>query len=561
MHLCSLLPKPKRGVTDSTDGSDGLDLNGERGRLRGEQRTTTEETTQLMVAHNEGSLTVLDKYEVIARMGHAPDRLVQMHPSDMQPRTFVEEELARPSPAQVAEETEATRRALEVIIMEKTAKTQPKNVTASVARSTPSELIRYTPKETAASGGEPPQARIIKMTQAPVDPLEPPRFHHKRIPRAPPSPPAPRLHSPPRRVTAEEQRAWHIPPCISSWKNPKGYTVPLDKRLASDGRALQERTINSRMSDLAEALFLAEKHNREEVELRRDVQRKLAEAEARQKDEKLRRMAEEAREERRRLNEAIRREEERERRLRERDDRRYREPVSSRFTEDDGHDPHHRLLSLSERERLRKERDYEREREYRLSRMPAEQRARVLEREADRDIGERIALGMAQGPTTGAVGEHDLFDERLFDRGGGLGTGFGAGDDETYTVYDRPLRDDKAIHMIYQPRIRTNGATDDYGGVDGEMADEEGRSDGRGAAKERGLKVARPDKAFSGASGGLTIEGGAREGPVQFERHSQNRVIGDDHHGPAGSGSRRADDPFGLDQFLSAAKKGRKEEK
>jgi SNW domain-containing protein 1 len=52
-----------------------------------------------------------------------------------------------------------------------------------------------------------------------------------------------------------------------------------------------------------------------------------------------------------------------------------------------------RGLTVSQRERIRKEREYERERELRLSRMSAEQRARFLSRESDRDISERIALG------------------------------------------------------------------------------------------------------------------------------------------------------------------------
>ena len=49
----------------------------------------------------------------------------------------------------------------------------------------------------------------------------------------------PVMHSPPRPVTAEDQANWKIPPCISNWKNAKGYTIPLDKRLAADGRGLQ----------------------------------------------------------------------------------------------------------------------------------------------------------------------------------------------------------------------------------------------------------------------------------------------------------------------------------
>jgi SNW domain-containing protein 1 len=55
-------------------------------------------------------------------------------------------------------------------------------------------FVRYTP--TAGDG----ETRIIKMVNAPVDPLEPPKFGHKKIPRGPPSPPPPVLHSPPRKV-------------------------------------------------------------------------------------------------------------------------------------------------------------------------------------------------------------------------------------------------------------------------------------------------------------------------------------------------------------------------
>lgn len=63
---------------------------------------------------------------------------------------------------------------------------------------------------------------------------------NQKIPRGPPSPPAPVLHSPTRKVTVKEQQEWKIPPCISNWKNAKGYTIPLDKRLAADGRGLQQ---------------------------------------------------------------------------------------------------------------------------------------------------------------------------------------------------------------------------------------------------------------------------------------------------------------------------------
>lgn len=106
------------------------------------------------------------------------------------------------------------------------------------------------------------------------------------------------MHSPPRKITAEEQKAWYIPPCVSNWKNHKGFTIPLDKRLAADGRGLQEVTINDKFAKFAEALYVADRHSREEIEKRQQLQRKLAEKEKESKEEHLRELARRAREER-----------------------------------------------------------------------------------------------------------------------------------------------------------------------------------------------------------------------------------------------------------------------
>jgi SNW domain-containing protein 1 len=106
------------------------------------------------------------------------------------------------------------------------------------------------------------------------------------------------MHSPPRKVSAEEQKNWVIPACISNWKNNKGYTIPLDKRLAADGRGLQEVTINDNFAKLSEALFIADRHAREEVKLRSEMQAKLASKEKKEKEERLRMLAQKAREER-----------------------------------------------------------------------------------------------------------------------------------------------------------------------------------------------------------------------------------------------------------------------
>lgn len=42
-------------------------------------------------------------------------------------------------------------------------------------------------------------------------------------------------------------------------KSLQGYTIPLDKRLAADGRGLQTVHINENFAKLAEALYIADR--------------------------------------------------------------------------------------------------------------------------------------------------------------------------------------------------------------------------------------------------------------------------------------------------------------
>lgn len=201
-------------------------------------------------------------------------------------------DMERPDAETLNETAERTRLALEKITNGKIKAAQPKNVPKT---NTDSEYIRYTPANQSADGGK---QRIIKMSTVQEDPLEPPRFKHKKIPRGPTEPPPPVMQSPPRAVTAQDQKDWMIPPCISNWKNNKGYTIPLDKRLAADGRGLQDVHINDNFAKFSEALYVADRHAREEVRARSQMQQLLAQKEKAQKEENLRLLAQRARDER-----------------------------------------------------------------------------------------------------------------------------------------------------------------------------------------------------------------------------------------------------------------------
>ena len=133
------------------------------------------------------------------------------------------------------------------------------------------------------------------MTTEISDPLEPPKFKHKRIPLGAPPAPPPVMQSPPRKLTNEDQLNWKVPPCVSNWKNAKGYIIPLHIRIQADGRNMQDTTINPKFAKITEALYASERHARTEIEERNKIQQSLTMREALIKEEALRNRATKAR--------------------------------------------------------------------------------------------------------------------------------------------------------------------------------------------------------------------------------------------------------------------------
>ncbi|KAK9240146.1 SKIP/SNW domain-containing protein [Lipomyces kononenkoae] len=241
------------------------------------------------------------KYDAIARQGHAAGRIVHTSFSDLIPlrqrANIGEINLARPTEEEVADTTAKTKAAFELIVSGKSKAANAKSITNSKAQEP--TYIRYTPSNMMGERGDTQhRQRIIKMVDLPEDPMEPPKFRHTKVPRGPPSPPAPLLRSPPRKLTAKDAEDFNIPPSVSKWKNPKGYTIALDKRLAADGRGLEEVKINDNFAKLSEALYAADRHAREEVKQRALLQQKIADQEKEAKEEHLRTLARKVREER-----------------------------------------------------------------------------------------------------------------------------------------------------------------------------------------------------------------------------------------------------------------------
>lgn len=450
-------------------------------------------------------------YTAIAKRGHAENRIVHASFKDLIPLRHQanagEISLARPDEETVAETKRKTEQALATLVAGASAAQRPKNVKGIEKRE--ASFVRYTPANQMGNDNSKKGDRIMKIMQRQQDPMEPPKFKAKKIPGRPPSPPPPVMHSPPRKLTAEDQEAWRIPPTVSNWKNPKGYTVPLDKRLAADGRGLQDVTINDKFASFAEALQTADRHAREEVKQRALMQQRLAEKEKQQKENNLRLLAQKAREEK--SGAAARRP------VRDRSASRSR----SRSRSVDSYSSRSRSRSASEdeteadrreRERLRAERRRDAQREMRQKNMGHERRIAMLARDQNRDISEKVALGLAK-PTQS---KETMYDSRLFNQSSGFAAGFN--EDQPY---DKPLFADRdALNSIYRPQLNDDDGED--AGETLEAIQKTSRFETLGKAPKEGMKSARAAE--------------AREGPVVFERDNG--------------------DPFGVDQMIADAQKG-----
>jgi len=434
------------------------------------------------------------KYDLIARQGHGKDKIVYSKFTDLMPKEVMDEDdpdLQRPDDEAIKDATEKTRAALEKLTSSKISAAMPVRAAEKTA---PAQFIRYTPAQQGEQFNSGAKQRVIRMVEAQRDPMSPPRFKiNKKIPRGPPSPPAPVMHSPTRKVTVKEQQDWKIPPCISNWKNQKGYTIPLDKRLAADGRGLQTAHINDNFPKLAEALYLADKKARESVEARAQLEKKMAAKEKESKEKKLRELAQKAREERAGI----------------------RAPKGGKES-GEGAGP-----SAGERERdeLRYERHKERARQRNLDHAAPDRKSK-LDRNRERDISEQIALGLPSKASQGTSGDA-AFDSRLFNQSRGLNSGYE--DDDGYNVYSEPWRKESTVSSnIYRPSKN----------LDNEAY---GTAEDLEALRKTDRFV--PDKGFSGADRAAGA-GPSRSGPVQFERDEED-PFGLDH----------------LDQFLKEAKK------
>lgn len=407
---------------------------------------------------------------------------------------YVANDLSKPGRDILEKTTIETKTALEKIMNGKIKATTVNGQATSAVNKSDAKYIRYTPAQQGVndnfSNGN---QRIVRISELPNDPLEPIKYKHKRIPRDAAFEPVPVMHSPPRKLTLKDQQDWKIPPCISNWKNSKGFTIPLEMRLSADGRNMREHIVSDKFSKLSDVLYTTEKQARLEIEERNKIQESIKMVDTLKKEQELREAAMEAR--MKKMSMAV---------------SNISSVKTSKTEETEIILGNKRKVDedleaeIMERNNLRNIRKKEIERDRRIE--IAAKKNKNLKKDEDRDISEKIALGQAQ-PTM----KDSMIDSRLYNQTVGLTAGFK--DEEDYDLYDKPLFVDRTGASIYKNVKASSGIDEDSNEPVG--AD----------SKKLMEKIYHRGKMFEGAALGKS-QGGR---PVEFEKGQEEYGLNDIH--------------------------------
>ena len=284
-------------------------------------------------------------------------------------------------------------------------------------------------------------SHLIKLVALPVDPLSNIKYRHHKIPLSNTNEKnfVPVLQSPSKPLSLEEQKKWKIPPCVNMSNNPKGLVIPLDIRLANDGRNLREYKANKNFAKFADILALTEKNVRKEIEDRNKIAQSIQIAAAMKKEQELKEAAKQARMERKSFNKnnnssSI---------IYTLDN----SDIINKNREDNYILNNKRKRSISSEEEEEKERKERNElRELRKKEIEYERRQELIKKyeKEGRDINDKILLGQ-----NNIINNNNVIDSRLYELEGGIENPFDYNED--VQVYDKPLFNNKnKLSNIYK---------------------------------------------------------------------------------------------------------------
>ena len=341
--------------------------------------------------------------------------------------------LSKPSIEQTNQTTLETKLALEALCSRRIKHSQTiKSTNPLFSKNQNSKYLKYTPSNSSKS-------KIIQITNRPIDPLSTNNYTFQKIPHSNtyPSIFVPVMHSPQRKITYEDQRDWKIPPCVSISKNPKGLVIPLDIRLANDGRNLKEFQVNKNFSKFADVLFLAEKRARAEIEERNRIAESIQIKAELKKEEELREAAKQARLERKAINSgtslsnisSV---------------NTVRSDATAEFLLGKKNERDELIREKNERNQLRALRKKEIENDRKVEMLINNNKRKFGNKE--REINEKIALGESV--------KGNLYDNKLYEKNINLNENDNSEDGD---VYDKPLfNEEKNIEQIYKNENENN---------------------------------------------------------------------------------------------------------
>ena len=338
-----------------------------------------------------------------------------------------------------------------------------------------------------------PNSHLIKLVALPVDPLSNLKYRHHKIPLSNTNEKnfVPVLQSPPTPLSLEEQKKWKIPPCVNMSNNPKGLVIPLDIRLANDGRNLREYKANKNFAKFADILALTEKNVRKEIEDRNKIAQSIQIAAAMKKEQELKEAAKQARMERNSLNNYTN------------SNKSYNNnsnmiysldtsDILSNKKEEKNFLKNKRERSINEEE-IKEMKERNELREIRKKEIEYERRIEIMKKyeKEGRDVNDKVLLGQ-----NNIINNNNVIDSRLYEVEGGIENPFDY--EEDCEVYDKPLFNGKnKISNIYK-NFNSSG--------------------GENSKKLMGKILSQKGKLFTND---IEVLNSRKEGPVQFEKSKE----------------------------------------
>ena len=338
-----------------------------------------------------------------------------------------------------------------------------------------------------------PNSHLIKLVALPVDPLSNLKYRHHKIPLSNTNEKnfVPVLQTPSKPLSLEEQKKWRIPPCVNMSNNPKGLVIPLDIRLANDGRNLREYKANKNFAKFADILALTEKNVRKEIEDRNKIAQSIQIAAAMKKEQELKEAAKQARMERNSLNNYTN------------SNKSYNNnsnmiysldtsDILSNKKEEKNFLKNKRERSINEEE-IKEIKERNELREIRKKEIEYERRIEIMKKyeKEGRDVNDKVLLGQ-----NNIINNNNVIDSRLYEVEGGIENPFDY--EEDCEVYDKPLFNGKnKISNIYK-NFNSSG--------------------GENSKKLMGKILSQKGKLFTND---IEVLNSRKEGPVQFEKSKE----------------------------------------